>query len=169
MNSPKSSIWPEGYGAGPGSGVSFYCQKCGAVVMNIRTHTAWHDRVEPAKPATVWREWMQAHCMCATPDWYHDGGESDVEGRLCRRCRKRQNIPYRDLIRQVSWDSVAEIPGDVDAVLDCEGDSWRRDKYDPNQEGIPRTWEWYDKHTSRWSYSAGMHRFAPFVAGGEGA
>lgn len=115
------------------------------------------------------REKMKAHCMCVTPDWYHDGLESDSAGRLCRRCRKRQNIPYRDLVHQVSWNSVAEIPGDVDAVLDCEGDSWRRDKYDPNQEGIPRTWEWFDKEINRWRYSAGMHRFAPFVAGGEGA
>ncbi|WGH21891.1 hypothetical protein SEA_TROGGLEHUMPER_6 [Rhodococcus phage Trogglehumper] len=126
--------------------------------------------VEAAEKIVAYvHEKMKAHCMCATPDWYHAGLESDSDGRLCRRCRKRQNIPYRDLVQQVSWNSVAEIPGDVDAVLDCEGDSWRRDKYDPSQEGIPRAWEWLDEEDGRWRCSAGMHRFAPFVAGGAGA
>ena len=47
------SIWPEGYGAGPGArGMSFYCQRCGAVVMNIGVHTAWHDRVEPGEESS---------------------------------------------------------------------------------------------------------------------
>lgn len=126
--------------------------------------------VEAAEKIVAYvHEKMKAHCMCATPDWYHDGLESDSEGRLCRRCRKRQNIPYRDLIHQVSWNSVAEIPDDVNAVLDREGDSWRRDKHDPDRPVNRRTWEWYDKHDLAWCYSAAMHRFAPFVAGGEGA
>lgn len=53
MNSSKPSIWPEGYGAGLGVGrQSLYCQRCGALVMNARVHTAWHDRVEPAEESS---------------------------------------------------------------------------------------------------------------------
>ena len=58
MNSPKTvtaSLWPEGYGAGPGPSrqyQTYYCQRCGAIVMNIGVHTAWHGRVEPAEEET---------------------------------------------------------------------------------------------------------------------
>ena len=54
----------------------------------------WPFTPTPAEPA---EEETKAHCVCVTPDWYHDGLDSDIGGRLCRRCRLRQNIPYRDL------------------------------------------------------------------------
>lgn len=114
-------------------------------------------------------EKMKAHCMCVTPDWYHDGLESDSAGRLCRRCHKRQNIPYRDLVHQVSWSVPSEIPDDVNAVLDCNGDSWRRYMHEPGAESRPPVWERLDKEVNLWHYRAGMYRSAPFVAGGEGA
>lgn len=42
-------MWPEGYGAGPGPDrpyQTFYCQRCGAVVMSIRAHNQWHQGLD---------------------------------------------------------------------------------------------------------------------------
>ncbi|GAA3132432.1 hypothetical protein GCM10020255_006530 [Rhodococcus baikonurensis] len=47
---------------------------------------------------SVTTETTPTHCRCVTPDWYHDGLDSEFDGRLCRQCRLRQDIPYRDLI-----------------------------------------------------------------------
>lgn len=73
----------------------------------------------PAEPA---EEETKAHCMCVTPDWYHDGLDSDIGGRLCRRCRLRQNVPYRDLASSPvvpaptetgPWQTWQEVPEGV--------------------------------------------------------
>lgn len=77
-------------------------------------------------------EEVKAHCRCVTPDWYHEGMDSDIDGRLCRRCRLRQNIPYRDLVNSpvartaVSAFSVAALAlRNALEVLDPhEGGDW---------------------------------------------
>lgn len=49
--------------------------------------------------AHLWDElgaWLQRpaptpqRCTCAAPDWYHDGFEAQVVGRICRTCRGRE-------------------------------------------------------------------------------
>ena len=81
-------------------------------------------------PAVI--EEVKTHCRCVTPDWYHDGLDSDIDGRLCRRCRLRQDIPYRDLVNSpvartaVSAFSVAALAlrNAVEVLDPHEGGDW---------------------------------------------
>ncbi|BBE49186.1 MULTISPECIES: hypothetical protein [Rhodococcus] len=83
-----------------------------------------HNRIHERYPAggggtnkpcpnapSVKAETTPTHCRCITPDWYHDGLDAEFDGRLCRQCRLRQNIPYRDLI-----DSP-KAPATIDASV----------------------------------------------------
>ncbi|MGM5065707.1 hypothetical protein EU244_012735 [Rhodococcus qingshengii] len=95
-------------------------------------HTA-HHHIDPPAPAEPAEEETKAHCMCVAPDWYHDGLDSDIGGRLCRRCRLRQNIPYRDPASSPvvpastepgPWQRIEDVPDGVEEVSDCDGHLW---------------------------------------------
>lgn len=51
MTAPKPFPhgYPEGYGMGPGPGrqlQTFFCQRCGAIVMSVDVHTRWHQELD---------------------------------------------------------------------------------------------------------------------------
>jgi len=49
MTVPFPGDYPKGFGTGPGpfqQFQTFFCQKCGAVVMVKALHKEWHDRLE---------------------------------------------------------------------------------------------------------------------------
>lgn len=105
------------------------------------THFQLHERYPAGgggtnKPCpnspSVTTEKAPTHCRCITPDWYHDGLDAEFDGRLCRQCRLRQNIPYRDLI-----DSP-KAPATIGASRDrcrCSCTTKRHERTGP-----PRRW-----------------------------
>ncbi len=131
-----------------------------AIEAAERLNRALFPATEPADEET------KAHCMCVTPDWYHDGLDSDIGGRLCRRCRLRQNIPYRDLASSSvvpaptetgPWQRIEDVPANV-TVLDCDGLSWSY---------VDSHWRCHEDVDGPYSLRL-INDLAPFVAAEEG-
>lgn len=136
MNSPKTvtaSLWPEGYGAGPGPSrqyQTYYCQRCGAIVMNIGVHTAWHGRVEPAEEETKAEAEsdLDMHPDAVYGREYVEQAKVRRIARAVKECDTPSSSPVVPATTETGpWQRIEDVPEGVGRLTDRDGDVWEWD------------------------------------------